>query len=149
MSKLIVLTDLGSFRAFRMEEDGHSSSPQLETVDAFRNPSGDDRISRRLSDQAGQFTKNAPGFVSSHDQATGERHNIWLENERRSVKQVAEAMSELLKNGEFDSCYFAASNEINHAIVEHLTPQARAKIEKNVHCNLVNARRDDILSHFA
>jgi hypothetical protein len=148
MSKLIVLTDLGSFKAYRMEEDGYSSSPRLETVDVFRSIYGDDRISKQVSDQAGQFTKNAPGFFSSHDQSNGERHNIWLENERRSVKQVAEAMSELLNDGEFDSCYFAASSEINDAIIEHLAPQARAKIEKNVHCNLVNAKREDILGHF-
>ena len=83
-----------------------------------------------------------------NDGETGERHNICLENERRSVKQIAEKMNELLSNGDFDSCYFAASNEINREIVNNLSPQAKAKIEKNLTCNLVNAPQEELLSHF-
>ncbi|HTG43186.1 MAG TPA: host attachment protein [Verrucomicrobiae bacterium] len=148
MDKLVVLTDLGTFKAFRLEENRTRSTPRLQPVEAYENPDGDDRIGRRLSDQAGQFGMGALSSASVFGQGNGERHNIWLENERRSVKEIAEKMSELLADGEFESCYFAAGNEINLAIIEHLSPQARAKIEKNVHCNLVNAQKDDVLQHF-
>ena len=57
-------------------------------------------------------------------------------------------MSELLRDGEFESCYFAASNEINREIVNNLSPQAKAKIEKNLTCNLVNAPKEELLNHF-
>jgi protein required for attachment to host cells len=149
MKTLVVLTDLGTFKAFGMEEDRKSSSPRLQPVEAFRNENGDDRISRRVSDQAGQFKNSTPIASEMMGQGNGERHNIWLENERRSVKEIAEKISELLAGGEFEGCYLAASDEINHAIVEQLAPPARKKIEKNIHCNLVNAPREEILRHFA
>ena len=149
MSKLVVLTDLGTFKAFRWEQDRLSSSPRLEPVDAFESIYGDDRISRGVSDQAGNFSKNSMTYARVNDGATGERHNMWLEKDRRSMKQIAERMSSLLTDGQYESCYFAASNEINNSILEQLPPKARAKIEKNVHANLVNAKRDDVLRHFA
>lgn len=125
-----------------------SSSPRLEQVDAFESVYGDDRISRRLSDQAGQFGKGSTGSAAINDGANGERHNINLENRRRSIKEVADRISELLKSGEYESCYLAASNEINNQIMENLSPEARGKIEKNVHRNLVNAAREEVLHHF-
>ena len=149
MSKLVVLTDLGTFKAFKMEKDAFSTSPRLEVVDAWETVYGDDRISRRVSDQAGQFGKGSKGFAAINDMANGERHNIELENRRRSVREISHKLSDLLKNGEFDGCYFAASEEINKTILDSLTPEAKSKIEKNVRNNLVNAKRDDILRHFS
>ena len=149
MNKLVVLTDLGSFKAYRLEDDRSNSRPRLQPVDAYETSLGDHRIGRRLSDQAGNFQKSgAMGMQGVNDGETGERHNICLENDKRSVKQIAEKMSELLSDGEFESCYFAASNEINRQIVESLTPEARKKIEKNLHCNLVNAPKDQVLKQF-
>lgn len=149
MNKLVVLTDLGTFKAYRLEEDRVSSTPRLQPVDTFKNEKADDRIGRMLTDQAGQKQTGGqkPGMATT-DGADGERHNIWLENNRRSVKEIAERMSKLLANGEFESCYFAASNEINGEIVEHLSPQARQKIAKNIHCNLVNTPKEEVLEHF-
>ena len=149
MSKLVVLTDLGTFKAYKLEKDAFSTSPRLEVVDAWETVYGDDRISRRLSDQAGQFGKGAKSFAAHNDMANGERHNIQLENRRRSVKQISEKLSTLLENGQFDGCYFAASEEINNTIVESLPTKAQAKIEKNIRCNLVNADRKEILDHFS
>src|SRR4051812_46138578 len=111
MNKLIVLTDLGTFKAFRLADDRHSSAPRLEPVDVFENEKADDRISRRVTDQAGQFRRSTMADVATHTQGTGERHNIWLEEERRSVKEIARHISELLNDGEFESCFFAASDE--------------------------------------
>ena len=148
MNKLVVVTDTGTFKAFRLEEDDYTSTPRLKPVEQYETFLGDDRISRRLSDQAGRHGKGGIGLAGINDGETGEQHNIRLENERRSIKQIAEKMNELLGDGEFESCYFAASSEINPSIIEHLSPQARAKIEKNVHRNLVNAQRDELLSQF-
>jgi hypothetical protein len=149
MNKLVVLTDLGTFKAFALEENRLNSSPRLQPVDSTRMEEGDDRLSRRVTDQAGQFSKGATIFASINDQSNGERHNIWLEDQRRSVRQIAERMSALLNDGRFESCYFAAASEINNSIIDQLPAEARAKIHKNVRCNLVNASRDEILHKFA
>jgi hypothetical protein len=149
MNRLVVLTDLGTFKAYRLEEDRVSSIPRLQPVDSYETPLGDDRIGRRLSDQSGQFQKGGrPSSAITEGGADGERHNIWLENDRRSVKKIADRMNELLSDGQFESCYFAASNEINREIVNNLSPQAKAKIEKNLTCNLVNAPKEELLNHF-
>jgi hypothetical protein len=149
MNKLVVLTDLGTFKAFRLEDDHLNSAPRLQPVDATRMESGDDRISRQVTDQAGQFRRTSMAYAANNYQSDGEAHNLWLENERRSVKQIADRISQLLGNGEFGSCYLAASSEINRAILDELSPEVRDRIEKNVSCNLVNAKREDILQHFA
>ncbi len=148
MNKLVVLADLGTFKAFRLEQHRGSSSPRLKVVDTYENDQGDHRISRGLTDQAGQFKTGGQPSTATNDSGTGERHNICLENDRRSVKRIAEKMSELLADGEFETCYFAASNEINREIVEHLSPEARKKIEKNLTCNLVNAPNEQVLQQF-
>jgi hypothetical protein len=150
MNKLVVLTDLGTFKAYRLEDNRVNSRLRLEQVEGFENQQADDRIGRwKVSDDAGRFKSSGQNTtIATNDGADGERHNIWLENERRSVKQIAERISELLGNGDFESCYLAASDEINREIVEHLTPEARQKIEKNVHCNLVNAPKEQVLEHF-
>ncbi len=149
MNKLVVLTDLGTFKAYRLEKDRRSSTPRLRPVDAFENQQADARIGRwRVSDDSGRFKTGGHVGIATNDGADGERHNIWLENERRSVKEIAQRISRLLSNGEFESCYLAASNEINREIVEHLTPEAREKLEKNITCNLVNAPKDEVLEHF-
>ena len=148
MSKLVILTDLGTFKAFRLEDDGLSSSPRLQQVDGFESACGDDRISRKVSDKVGQHQKGALSFVANNDGANGEPHNLFLEEERRSVRLIAERMEQLINSGDVDACYFAAASEINNTIVDHLAPQTKAKIEKNVRRNLVNAQRDEILNQF-
>src|SRR5688500_18435105 len=100
MNKLVVLTDLGTFKAYRLEESRVSTTPRFEPVDVFENPKADDRIGRIVSDENGQFQTS--GRYGTQDGADGERHNIWLENERRSVKEIAQRISELLGNGEFE-----------------------------------------------
>jgi hypothetical protein len=148
MNTLVVLADSGSFKAFSLDDNQRNSSPRLEPLDATRMTEGDDRIGKMVTDQAGQYRKSTGTFAVKGEQSDGEQHNIWLENERRSIKQIAERMSELLGDGQFDSCYLAAPGEFNKRILEQLTPQARAKIEKNVQCDLVNSPRNEILQHF-
>jgi hypothetical protein len=148
MNTLVVLADSGSFKAFSLEESAVNSTPRLESLDATRMKEGDDRIGRMVTDDAGQYRKSKGRFAVNGDRSDGEQHNIWLENERRSVKEIAERISNLLGDNQFDSCYLAAPGELNKQILEHLSPEARSKIEKNLHCDLVNAPRNEILQHF-
>jgi hypothetical protein len=148
MNTLVVLADSGSFKAFSLEDTAVNSSPRLQPLDATRMKEGDDRIGRTVTDDAGQYRKSKGRFAVNGDRSDGEQHNIWLENERRSVKEIAERLSALLADGQFESCYLAAPGEFNKKILEHLSPQARSKIQKNLQCDLVNAPRNEILQHF-
>ncbi|HVK59763.1 MAG TPA: hypothetical protein VM735_13340 [Candidatus Kapabacteria bacterium] len=64
MNKLVVLTDLGTFKAYRFEADQVSSSPRLQPVDAYDNILGDGKpsgiIRRRKLASGGSETANAP-----------------------------------------------------------------------------------------
>ena len=146
--RLVIVTDLGAFKAYRVDDDGLSSNPRLDPVDAFETVAINQKLSEQLSDQAGQFRKGAVIFASINDQGNGERHNIVLENRRRSAKDIAEAISNLLKDNEFDSCYFAAPKEINNQLLSFMTPEARGKIEKNLGLDLVNVAPNQLLKHF-
>lgn len=146
-NKLVVVTDLGMFKAYRMEKDPLSSSPRLELLEDFETVV-ESRISDQVTDQAGRFSKGGttPGGPAEH--ANGERHNIRLEQERRVIKQVAEKLSLLLRREDVDGCYFAATGEINRRILDHLHPEVRSKIQKNVASDLTKIDKSQILKHF-
>ncbi|MGV3773469.1 MAG: host attachment protein [Verrucomicrobiales bacterium] len=146
--RLLIVTDLGTFKAFRVDDDGFSTNPRLEPVDAFETVAINQKLSEQLSDQAGQFRKSAVIFASINDQGNGERHGIVQENRRRSAKDIADAIAALLKDDEFESCYFAAPKEINNQLMSFLPPEAKAKIEKNLGLDLVNVDKAQLLKHF-
>jgi hypothetical protein len=149
MSKLLVVTDLGTFRAYSMDQQPGTSSPQLREVEEYKTELGDDRISRQFSDQPAKRGRGTAASDPSGNQGNGERHNICLENDRRSAKEVASHISKLLDGGEFDACYLAAPSEIGGPILDELAPDARAKVKKTVARDLVNAKREELLQHFA
>lgn len=149
MKRLLIVTDLGTFKAYRMEEDRFSTRPKLELVDSYELVNGHDKISQKLSDSAGRFGKGARNVAGVNDASTADNHGIILEDRRRNMRQIADTISKLLSNGQFDSCYFAAASEINDQILDQMPNEARAKIEKNVPCNLVHADRDELMRHFA
>lgn len=57
-------------------------------------------------------------------------------------------MEEIVSNPEVDSCYFAAPSEINGAILDRLSPAAKANIARNLKCNVVNATKNDLIDRF-
>jgi len=141
--KLVVVTDLGSFKAYKLEANGLHSLPRLELIEEFNFIEAHAKLSDRLSDFAGR----TPG-LGNWAAPSGERHNIALERKRRLVKQVAHALTELLGQNGSEACYFAAAKEINHQILAELPRQVRAKIEKNVPCDLTKVEKTEILRHF-
>ena len=51
--KLVVITDTGTFKAFRLDQDPISSTPRLSPVENYKSPLGDDRVTRFVTDSAG------------------------------------------------------------------------------------------------
>jgi len=78
----------------------------------------------------------------------GERQKIALELRRRLIKQAAGQLRDVVANREVETCYFAASSEINDQILNEAGPEVRRKIEKNVGCNLTNVAKSELLRHF-
>ena len=147
--KLLVLADLGHFKAYQFEQDNSYSTPRLQLLEEWATDVPR-HVSQQLSDQAGQFRKGTTAGGPSN-LSDGEEHNFDLERRRRALKTVAAHMRELLRKDEpdLDGCYFAAGPEINSAILEALDPQSRARIQKNVCANLTRLNPEQVIARFA
>jgi hypothetical protein len=147
-NKWLLVADLGSFKAYRVEASGFNRGPRLELMEAYENAAVHDRLVNKVSDLAGRFPKglgpNGAGIMSD-----GERHNIELEQRKRQTRQLAEQISLVMHRDDFEACFFAASKEINHQIMEGLEPTLRAKIQRNVAADLTKIDKSRLLGHFA
>lgn len=150
-TKLLVIADLGHFKAYKVEESQNFSQPRLRLLEEWET-NVPRHLSEELSDQAGQFRKDHKGATNggASNLSDGEQHNIDLERRRRAVKTVAHRMCEMLsrKETDVDGCYFAAGPEINGAILEQLDRGTRSQIQKNVCANLTRLNAEQVISRF-
>jgi hypothetical protein len=148
MKRLLITTDLGTFKAYELEDDRFSTSPHFQMVDAFEMEAGHDRLIEKVSDkEGGKFGRGSAGGAFNEG-GNGERHNINLEHHKRGMKQIAERMKDLLRDNIYETCLFAAPAEINGQILDLLPREIRVKIEKTIPNNLVNAPRNELLRQF-
>ncbi len=145
---LVVVTDLGCLKAYRLENDHPNSTPRLEPVDEFQCADAHERLVDKVTDLAGRFPRRTGAPHATGAMSDGERHNIELEKRKRLVRQLAQRLNALARNPEVESCMLAASREINHQLVEALEPQVRAKIAKNLPADLTKVERAALLRHF-
>jgi len=145
---LIVVADLGCFKAYRLENHQPNQSPRLELVEEFTDADAHGKLVDKVSDLSGRFPRRTGASNMAAAMSDGERHNIELEGRKRLVRQLAQRLNGLLRNKEVERCLLAASREINHQLLDELEPQVRAKIEKNVPADLTKLERAEILRHF-
>ncbi len=144
---LLVVADLGGFKAFKVENDQVNRSPRLQLLEQFANAAAHGRLVDRVSDLSGRFPRST-GMKGAGAMSDGERHNIELEMRKRLVRELAKRLNVLARNEEIEQCLLAASREINHQLVEELEPGVRTKIIKNVPADLTKVERAELLNHF-
>jgi hypothetical protein len=140
---VVVATDLGAFKAYRLSHTSRKT-PRLEVIEEMELVDGHGKLGDKVTDQAGRYRAPTLRMGMSY----GERQKIDLELRRRLIKQVAGRLRNLITRPEIESCYFAASPEVNEQILEEAGPATRAKIEKNVTSNLTHAEKSELLRHF-
>ena len=145
---LVVVTDLGCFKAFRLENHHPNQTPRLELVEEFNNADAHGKLVDKVTDLSGRFPRSAGAAHTTGAMSDGERHNIELESRKRLVRQLAQRLNALARSKDVERCLLAASREINHQLLEELEPQVRAKIEKNIPADLTKLERAEILRHF-
>ena len=145
---LVVVTDLGCFKAFRLENHQPNRAPRLELVEEFNSADAHHKLVDKVSDLAGRFPRRTGAPNSAAAMSDGERHNIELELRKRLVRQMAQRLNALARGPEVERCLLAASREINHQFLEELEPQVRAKIEKSIAADLTKLERGEIMGHF-
>jgi hypothetical protein len=145
---LVVVADLGGFKAFKVENNNHlAREPRLEFLEQYENAEAHGHLVDKVSDLSGRFPRGT-GMKAGGAMSDGERHNIELESRRRLVRQLAQRLNTLARGQHVECFFLAASKEINHQLLDELDPQLRAKIEKNIPADLTKLERAEILARF-
>src|SRR5258708_38674575 len=122
-NKLLVVTELGSLKAYKLATINQHSTPRLELVEEFSLVDAHGKMMDDMADLAGRSHAPAMGKWAT---PSGERHNIELERKRRLVKQLAHALADMLRRDGADGCYLAGGKEINHPSLAELPRDALA-----------------------
>ena len=147
-NKWLLVVDLASFKAYRVETSRFTRSPRLELMETFDNAEAHSRLVDKVSDLSGRFPRGRGANGAAGVMSDGERHNIELEQRKRLARRLAERVNALMRRDDVDICYLAASKEINHQILEEVEPRLRVKIEKNIAADLTKINKSELLQHF-
>lgn len=143
-NRMIVVADLGSLKAYKIDKIEHTGAHKLELVHDVQLEHAHEKITDMVSDQGGRFANRGTAAGAS----AGERHNIEIEHRKRLVRQITDRIEKLLAIPEVHGCYFAASKEINHQVIDGLDTRTRAKIEKNLPVDLTKIDKEVLLGRF-
>jgi hypothetical protein len=145
---LVVVADIGRFKAFKLEDNQLNRTPRLELVEEFDNAAAHAKLVDKVTDWSGRFPRAESRSHTTNAMSDGERHNLELEIRKRLVRQLAQRLNKLDRSHEAQRWMLAASREMNHLLLEELDPQLRAKIAINIAADLTKSETADILRHF-
>ena len=147
-TSLVIVTDLGLLRAYRVVQGRTDHQPHLELVDELRPDVAHQKISDQLSDQAGRFAKGSGASGVPGDLSSGEHHDLELEQHRRLIKLLAGKINDLLADVSVATCSVAASAPILRRLLDQLAAPVRAKIATTLALNLSKSDPGELLAHF-
>jgi hypothetical protein len=145
---MIVVTNLGSFKAYRFDGDDPSSSPSLRQLETPDSPNEHNKRGNTLTVMEGK-SSSKPGNESMTAIASdGEQHNMELEKRRRAIKQIGQNVKSLT-NGESDlKLLIAAPKEILNQVMDTLEPGIKNRVQKALPLDLTHAKKAELLHHF-
>lgn len=148
-NKLLFVADLGCLKVYRVQYDEMSSAPKMELMESFEMIDSHGKLADTLTDEAGR--KGEGGLQGKGIQGGfGEKHNIGLEMEKRTIKDLAKSINEVVKaETAIQDCYLAASKEIYNQVIAALEPSVRSRMVKKIPDDLIHVDKTDLLKHFA
>ncbi len=120
---LVLVTDLGGFKAYNLENNQPISSPRLELLEEYKDAEAHQRLVEQVSDLSGRFP-------------------------RRTGARAAGRLDSLMQNPEIEQCFLAASREIMNPLLQELSAGARSKIGINIPVDLMKASKVELLRQF-
>src|SRR5215210_8822663 len=118
-TSLIIVTDRGNLKAYRVNETP-TRGAGLELVQAFETTDAHGRYQDKLTDQAGRFPVGDGSVAAGtgrHQNAIAERQGMETENDRRIFRQLADNITEVVKEQASEGWSFAAPSTIHGTIV--------------------------------
>jgi len=145
---LVLVTDLGGFKAYRLENNQPMSSPRLELLEEYKDAQAHRRLVEEVTGLSGRFPRRTGAARAAGAMSDGERHNIELEKRKRGVRKLAGRLDSLMQNPDIEQCFLAASREIMNPLLQELSPGARSKIGMNIPADLMKASKVQLLRQF-
>jgi hypothetical protein len=142
MNKIVVISDLGHFKAYRLSKTDRGTS-MLDLIENIDSVEVHGKFSDKLSDKAGNF-----GRAVGPAGGSGEAHNIATETEKRVVKKIAGFINKIVKEENPDGWYLAAETAINGQLLDYIDADVKAKLEKHIQANLTKAEKSEIIKRF-
>jgi Protein required for attachment to host cells. len=145
-SSLIIVTDRGSLKAYRVEETP-TRGPSLKLVQAFNITDAHGKLVDKVSDLAGRFPVS-DGAGGRHANSIAERTQLETETDRRIHKQLADQIIKIVQSDGVQGWSFAAPAPIHAAIVDLLPASVRDRIVEHVKSDLVKTEPSKLPAHF-
>ncbi len=145
-SSLIVVTDRGSFKAYKVNETP-TRGPSLQLVQAFDITDAHGRMVDKVTDAAGRFPVS-DGGSGRHMNSASERAQLESETDRRICRQLVDEIVKVVKADGVEGWSFAAPSSIHGVIVELLPATVRDRIVEHVKSDLVKVEPARLGTHF-
>ena len=145
-SSLIIVTDRGSLKAYRVDETP-TRGPSLKLVQAFNITDAHGKLVDKVSDLAGRFPVS-DGAGVRHANSIAERTQLETETDRRIHKQLADQIVKIAQSDGVEGWSFAAPASIHAAIVDLLPASVRDRIVEHVKSDLVKTESSKLPAHF-
>jgi hypothetical protein len=145
-SSLIIVTDRGSLKAYRVDETP-TRGPSLQLVQAFNITDAHGKLVDKVSDLAGRFPVG-DGAGGRHANSIAERTQLETETDRRIHKQLADQIVKIVQSDGVEGWSFAAPASIHAAIVDLLPASVRNRIVEHVKSDLVKTESSKLPAHF-
>ena len=146
-SSLVIVTDRGSLKAYRVNETP-TRGPSLQLVQAFNMTEAHGRLIDKVSDLAGRFPVTEGAGARRGPASIAERTQLATETDRRIQKELADQIAKIVSQTGKDGWSFAAPAEIHTAIVDLLPADVRQRIVEHVKSDLVKVEPAKLMSHF-
>ena len=146
-SSLVIVTDRGSLKAYRVNETP-TRGPSLQLVQAFDITDAHGRLTDKLSDLAGRFPVTEGAGARRGPASIAERTQLATEIDRRIQKELADQIAKIVSENGKDGWSFAAPAEIHAAIVDLLPAGIRQRIVEHVKSDLVKVEAARLTGHF-
>src|SRR5438045_7438484 len=140
-SSLIIVTDRGSVKAYRVDETP-TRGPSLQLVQAFNITDAHGKLVDKVSDLAGRFPVS-DGAGGRHANSIAERTQLETETDRRIHKQLADQIVKIVQSDGVEGWSFAAPASIHAAIVDLLPASVHDLIVEHVKSDLVKTRSEE------
>lgn len=142
--KLIIVTDLGMLKAYRLESTPQGT-PHLEPIEERLLEDAHHRLSEQVTDFAGRHV--AP-TAKNWGAPMGDDHNLKLETKRRLIRTLAGHIQRLVEQNGENGCCLAAPREIHRMLLDELPKPVQARIQRSVPQDLTKASKKELIEVF-